>query len=404
MPRWLNRTVIGVGITSLLADIGYEMATAVLPGFVLALSMTGAPLVVGAIDGISDLLSNLAKLGSGMLGDRIGRRKPFVVAGYALTGGAYGLWALASGWPILLLGKVIAWFGKGVRGPLRNAILAEAIEPQDRGKAFGLHRSADTIGAVIGPLIGAELLEFLRPHYPGDPAEPFRWVFLLTLVPGLSAALAFAALVREGPRAMSSAPRSFGAALSRLPQGFRRYLVGVGVFGMGDFSRSLLVFAAASLLSPSHGAVEAAKIAARLYAWHNAIQAVAAFPVGWLSDYVGRRGLLVGGYVMGAFVAAGLALMFAGSSDSLPALLAICCVSGVSIAVEESLESAMTADLVPDLSIRGTAYGVLGVVNGAGDFVASMFVGLIWLASPVAAFLWAANFMLLGALALWRWR
>src|SRR5262245_35643389 len=109
MPRWLNRTVLGVGLTSLLADIGYEMATALLPGFVIALSMAGAPAIVGTIEGVADLLSNLAKLGSGWLGDRIGRRKPFVVAGYALTGSAYSLWALATGWPLLLTGKVIAW-------------------------------------------------------------------------------------------------------------------------------------------------------------------------------------------------------------------------------------------------------------------------------------------------------
>lgn len=404
MPRWLNRTVIGVGLTSFLADIGYEMATALLPGFVLTISMSAAPTVVGAIEGTADLLSNLAKLASGWLGDRIGRRKPFVVAGYALTGAAYSLWALASGWPLLLAGKVLAWFGKGVRGPLRNAILAEAIEPRDRGKAFGLHRAADTLGAVIGPLIGAQLLEILKPYFPDDASAPFRWVFLLTLIPGLSAALSFAVLVREEVRADHSSPHTFRAALDRLPREFRRYLIAIGIYGMGDFSRSLLVLAAAMLLTPIHGAIEAARIAALLYAGHNAVQAVAAFPVGWLSDHIGRRGLLVAGYVLGAMVAAGLALMFADSSPSIFLLAAICFVSGISIAVEESLESAMTADLVPDLSIRGTAYGVLGVVNGAGDFVASIGVGLLWIISPSLAFAAAAAVMTAGSIALARFR
>ena len=169
MPSWLNRTVLGASITSLFADIGYEMATAVLPGFAAVLRLPA--IAVGLIEGSADLISNLAKLGTGWLGDRLGRRKPFVVAGYALSGSALGLWALATGWPLLFAGKAIAWFGKGVRGPLRNAILAEAVPAQHRGKAFGLHRAADTVGAVVGPLIGAALIQSLSPHFPDDAAH-----------------------------------------------------------------------------------------------------------------------------------------------------------------------------------------------------------------------------------------
>jgi MFS family permease len=404
MPRWLNRTVVGVGLASLLADVGYEMATAILPGFVLAISLAAAPAVVGIMDGVADLLANLAKLGSGWLGDRLGRRKPFVVAGYGITGSAYGLWALAAGWPLLVLGKVLAWFGKGVRGPLRNAILADAIEPQDRGKAFGLHRAADTVGAVIGPLCGAAALRLLQPLYPDSPDVPFRWVFLLTLIPGLSAAVAFLFLVRERPRTSEARPNSFRAAIAELPPGFRRYLVGVGVFGIGDFSRSLLILAAAVLLTPTYGAVRAAEIAALLYAWHNACQALAAFPVGWLGDAIGRRGILVVGYFLGAAVSASLAVAIAWDVASWPVLAAIFLASGIYIAVEESLEAALTADLVPNPSIRGTAYGVLGVVNGVGDFAASALVGGLWLISPDLGFVVSAALMLLGAVVLWRWR
>jgi MFS family permease len=404
MRPWLNRTVVGVGLASLLADIGYEMAAALLPGFVIAISLTAAPAVVGLIDGLADLLSNVAKLASGWFGDRTGRRKPFVVAGYALTGVSYGLWALAAGWPLLLLGKVLAWLGKGVRGPLRNAILAEAIDPKDRGKAFGLHRAADTIGAVIGPLCGALLLRTLHPYYPESADMPFRWVFLLTIVPGLAAAAAFAVLVLEKPRIGASQPKKLRTALAELPFGYRRYLVGVGLFGLGDFSRALLVLAAATLLARPYGNIQAAEIAALLYAWHNVCQAITAFPVGWLSDRIGRRGLLIAGYVLGAAVSVTLVVAFAFQIESWLFFAALFAASGIYVAVEESLEAAMTADLVPDTSMRGTAYGVLGVVNGVGDFVASAAVGAIWLVQPEMGFGFSALMMLLGAAALWRWR
>ena len=128
MPNWLNRTVVGASVTSFLADVGYEMATAVFAPFSRALNLPA--IAVGAIEGSADLLSNVAKLGTGWLGDRLGRRKPFVVAGYALSGSALSLWGLAVGWPLLLAAKMIAWFGKGIRGPLRNAILAEAVTEQ----------------------------------------------------------------------------------------------------------------------------------------------------------------------------------------------------------------------------------------------------------------------------------
>src|SRR5262249_49731215 len=154
---WLNRTVIGAGVTSFLADVGYEMAAAALPNFLLALAPAAAPTALGLIEGTADAVSNFAKLRTGYVGHRIRPRKPFVVAGYALTGVCHLFWAIANSWPLILLGKVLGWFGKGVRGPLRNAILADAVSRADHGKAFGLHRAADTAGAVIGPLVGAAL-------------------------------------------------------------------------------------------------------------------------------------------------------------------------------------------------------------------------------------------------------
>jgi MFS family permease len=402
MRSWLNRTVVGVSVTSFLADVGYEMATALLPGFVLAMAMPAAPAIVGLIDGPADLLSSFAKLGSGWLGDRIGRRKPIVLLGYALGGCASSLWFFAVSWPLLVVGKVIGWFGKGIRGPLRNAILAEAVPGEHRGKAFGLHRAADTLGAIVGPLIGAALIQLFAPFFPDDASLPYRWAFALTLLPGLLAVLAFAVLVREQVRPPGEKRPAFRAALRDLPGPFRRYLIGVGIFGLGDFSRSLLILASATILTPRLGAANAASFAAILYAGHNAIQAAAALAAGWLSDHIGRRGLLVAGYFLGALVTVSLTAVFASGTDSQGLLVAIICGSGIYVAIEETLENAITADLVPELSIRGTAFGVLGVVNGVGDFVASAVVGGLWLIAPQYGFFFATTMMLIGAFALWR--
>jgi MFS family permease len=397
---WLNRNVVGMGLTSLLSDAGHEMATAVLPGFLAAL---GAPAyALGLIEGIADALASFVKLGAGWWSDRLGHRKAIVTAGYALTGAAKALFALAVGWPLVLFGRVLAWFGRGIRGPLRDAMLAESVSAGDRGKAFGFHRAGDTLGAIIGPLLGAGLIYLLEPAAAGDPAGPYRIVFLLTLVPGLGSALTFAWMVREKRRAPDPGIK-FWASVRSLPPGFRRFLLGAGVFGVGDFSHTLLIAAAVALLAPGYG-VNAAWMGALLYAWRNVLYAAASYPVGALSDRLGRRGLLVLGYALGSAVMAGFALAFAFSSPSLPLLGVLFALAGVYIAVEDALEGALTADLVPDGAVRGTAYGALGTVNGVGDLVSSAVVGLFWAINPVIGMTYAAVTMLAGAALLERVR
>src|SRR5262245_25832234 len=178
---WLNRTVVGAGLTSFLGDACYETATAILPAFLrlLQLPPEAVGFVLGLIEGTADLLANAVKLLVGWYSDRIGKRKAFVVGGYALTGSAFALCALAVSWPLVLVAKSLAWIGKGVRGPLRNAILADAVEPQDTGKAFGFHRAGDTLGAIAGPLAAAALIAWMPAEWFAAPDEPYRVVFLL---------------------------------------------------------------------------------------------------------------------------------------------------------------------------------------------------------------------------------
>jgi MFS-type transporter involved in bile tolerance (Atg22 family) len=186
---WLNRTVGGLAVTSLLSDLGHEAQSTLLPAFLAALG--APPLALGAIEGVSDAAASFVKLGAGWLSDRLRRRKPFVVAGYAATGLAPGIIALAGGWPLVLTGKLVGWIGKGVRGPLRDAMLARSIPPEARGRAFGFHRAGDTIGAILGPLMAVFLLGWGAAH--GHAALPWlRTVMAWTLVPGLGAAAVMA--------------------------------------------------------------------------------------------------------------------------------------------------------------------------------------------------------------------
>ena len=392
--KWLNRNVVGMGLTSFLSDASHEMATAVLPGF---LAVIGAPAAaLGLIEGVADAASSFVKLAAGWYSDRIGHRKAITVGGYFVTGVAKALFAFAYAWPLVLVGRTVAWLGRGVRGPLRDAILAESVPAESRGRAFGFHRAGDTLGAIVGPAIAVALLAWLQPQAAGNPSAPFRLIFWLTLIPGVGSAVAFATLVSERRRAPDHELRFWGA-LRSLPSSYRRLLVGVGVFGLADFAPTLMILAATQLLTPGHGVVHAAQIAGLLYMLRNVAYAGASFPIGALSDRVGRRGLLVAGYVVGAVVAAGFMFAFVFSLHSMAYLLALFALAGVYIAAEDALEGVMTADYISP-EVRGTAYGLLATVNGVGDFVASAAVGLLWTGiSPVAGFGYAAVLMLIGA-------
>jgi len=395
-PRWLNRNVFAMGLTSFLGDAGYEMATVLLPGFFAVLGLPAAAL--GTIEGVADATSSFVKLGAGWLSDRLGHRKTIAVAGYFLSGTSKALFAFAYNWPLILAGRVIAWFGRGIRGPLRDAMLAESVPAQTRGKAFGFHRAGDTAGAIIGPLIGVALLSYLGPHSV-DPSRPFRIAFLLTLIPGLASVVTFAALVHETRKPGSRT--SLWASVGTLPRPFGRFLLGVGIFGAGDYSHTLMILAATQLLAPQRGVTRAAAIAGLLYVLHNVLYALTAYPIGALSDKRGRRGLLSVGYALGAIVALGFAAAFWSRRADILFIAFLFMLAGPFVAIQDALEGAMTADLVPEISKRGVAYGVTGSVNGVGDLISSAIVGIVWsIYSPILAFAYAAVMMASGAIAI----
>jgi MFS family permease len=191
--NWLNRNVVGMTLASFFSDAGHEAATAILPLFLISI---GAPATaLGAIEGVADAVSSFVKPGAGWFSDRIGRRKPIAVLGYILTGLTTGLFALTTTWPQVLLVRAVGWFGRGIRGPVRDTMLAESVPAEARGRAFGFHRAGDTLRAIIGPLMALALISLLAGREATQVT--YRQIFIITLIPGLLSALAFVVLVKE---------------------------------------------------------------------------------------------------------------------------------------------------------------------------------------------------------------
>lgn len=397
--RWLNRTVLGAGITSALGDFCYETTTVILPGFLAVLGIPAA--VLGIIEGTADAVASFTKMVSGYIADKLGHRKLLVLIGYGLTPVGQVLIALAVGWPLLLLGRLVSWFGKGLRGPLRDAIVIQSVSPETRGRAFGFHRAADTIGAVAGPLLGVALLGWAHDLSWTDAAGAFRFVLWLSVIPGVLAVIAFLTLVKD-PEHSPNPSLKFFSSLKALPARFKRYLNAVGIFGIGDFSHSLLILAATQMLTSKMGIVHAAQVAGLLYVWRNVVQVVVSYPIGILADKLGHLPVLIAGYILGVLTAILTALAFWLHVDSIFLLGVIFLIAGLYIAVQEALESTVTAGMVQADKLA-ISYGALGTVNGVAKFISSATVGVLWTAaSPVLSFGLAALFMAAGTLALVR--
>jgi MFS family permease len=367
---WLNRTVLGVGLTSLFSDWSHETATAVLPAF---LAVIGAgPAWLGAIEGIADGLSSFAKLAAGHYTDRLRHRKPLAVFGYAFTALATASFGVATHAVHVLIGRSAAWLGRGVRSPAKKALLAADVPPGAYGRAFGLERFMDTLGAILGPLTALWILQATNHSY--------RKVFLWTLLPGLISVACFWLLVRDRPFEVKH-KKSFLSGLRTLPSEFRRFLVGVGIFGAGDFSHTLLIMYATKMLAAQFGLAPAASLAVILYTLHNVFYAGSAYVSGWLSDHVPhRRAVLAAGYALAVVTA----LLLSTGTHSLWLLGAIFVLAGLYIGTEEALEDSVAAEIVPR-DQHGMAFGTLAAVNAIGDFLSSLLVGALWSAFGVGA-------------------
>ena len=380
--RWLNRTVLGIGLASLFSDWSHEIATAALPAF---LGTMGAGAVwLGIIEGVSDGLASVGKLGSGYYTDRLQRRKFIAVSGYVVTALGTAAFGLATTAWHVLVARAIAWSGRGVRTPIRKALLAGAVTPETYGRAFGFERMMDTLGAIVGPASGLLLLSLVHDHYPS--------LFALTLIPGLIAAAFLAFMVKEKIR--KPVPHiSFGERLKQLPKPYQRFLVAVGLFGSGDFAHAMLILLATQKLTVQFGAATAARIAFGLYVLHNIFYATFSVVAGSLADRMRKSHVLATGYFLAAIMAA--IVMFL--PMNVWSLIAVFVMGGMYIAVEETVEDSMCAELVSEAH-HGMAFGVLATVNGIGDFLSSVVVGLLWTKfGTTVAFGYSAVLFVIGA-------
>lgn len=381
--RWLNQTVLGIGLASLFSDWSHEIATAVLPTFLASLGVAAAWL--GAIEGVADGLSSFAKMASGYCTDALRRRKPIAIIGYIVTASGTASFGLASAAWHVLIARASAWLGRGVRTPVRKALLAGAVTPQTYGRAFGFERMMDTLGAIIGPATAFFLLQALNHHYPP--------LFALTFIPGLGAAIVIAFLVQEKERAPVKYV-SFGARLRALPKPYFKFLIAVGLFGLGAFAHSMLILLATQKLTPILGAGKAASIAVALYILHNVFYASFAFIGGWLGDRLPKNLLLAAGYAMSAT----MSLCIITLPPVIWTFVLIFILGGTNVALEEALEDSLCAELVAK-EYHGMAFGVLAAVNGIGDFFSSLIVGILWTALGTSvAFSYSLALSLAGAL------
>ena len=382
--KWLNRNIFAMSLTSFFSDFGHEMATAILPAFLI--SVGGSAALLGVIEGVADAGVSFMKLLSGWYSDYIGKRKPFAVIGYFLTAVGVGSFFLAFSWIQVLISRVIAWLGRGIREPARDALLVDSTEPKYYGRVFGFHRGMDTLGAIIGPALVFLLIKSM----------PLRSIFLVALIPSILSFLIITLFVKEKNKISNDPPMRLIGSIKLLPSKFRLFLVAVGIFGLGNFADSLLILRATQLLTPVKGVIVAGSLAILLYTLHNVFYAVFSFPIGAAADRIGKKKLLSLGY----FLTGVTSLGFIFNTANLVYLGLFFLLAGIAIAITDALERTVAADLLPE-RLRGTGYGTLATINGIGDLGSITVVGFLWTAiSPVAGFGYGAIMTILGGLLL----
>jgi MFS family permease len=347
--------VVALGSVSLLTDVSSEMIIPVLPLFV-TVTLGASVARLGVIEGVAECTATVLRIGSGWLADRTGSRKPLLVAGYGLSAVAKAGLALASSWPAVLALRFGDRVGKGIRNPPRDAIIADSVEPASLGRAFGLHRGMDTLGAAIGPLVAFLMLG----AFPGD----YRRIFAWSLVPALLSVSIVILFVRArrgvGPHA-ATVPLSFTA----LGGPFRRFIAVAGLFSLANSSTAFLL-----LLAGRAGLDE--RQVPLVYLLYNLVYATLSWPVGALTDRVGRRSVLRAAYALFGIVY-GLLAWRATATVVLVGFVLL----GLHSALLEGTQRSMIADLVP-IARRATAFGVYYAVVGLMLLPASIIAGVLW--------------------------
>ena len=392
MRARLGRNVIALAAVSFFTDLSSEMIYPLLPLFLSGVLGASAS-AIGAIEGAAESTAALLKLASGWWSDRVRRRKPLVVVGYALATAVRPLVAIAQAASHVLAVRLVDRIGKGIRTAPRDALIADSVDPAIRGRAFGFHRAADHAGAVVGPLVAFAALSW--------GGLTLRTVFWLAAIPGAVALLVLIIAVRETARGgppdehgvrRTPEPRHLDSAAPIEPPPrdvrFRRYLGVLLLFTLGNSTDAFLLLRAADLGVP-------VALAPVLWASLHVVKSLASTPGGALSDRVGRRPVIVAGWLLYAATYLG----FAVATESWHAW-ALFALYGLYFGMVEGTEKALVADLVP-AARRGAAFGWYNLVIGIGALPASIAFGLLWdWRGAGVAFITGAALALLAALGL----
>jgi MFS family permease len=377
-PR-LGRNVKALAAVSFLTDVSSEMIYPLLPIFLTGVLGANASFI-GAIEGAAETTAALLKLASGWWSDRVRRRKPLVLAGYAIASTMRPLVAIATSATQVLVIRVADRVGKGIRNAPRDALIAESVDPSIRGRAFGFHRAADHAGGVLGPLVAFGLLTL---HL-----ADIRTVFWLAAIPGVLSVIVVAIWVRDIPRTEPTVELAKPDFDQPLGGRFWRVLGVIFLFTLGNSTDAFLLLRATQLGVP-------VALAPVLWAALHVVKSAASTPGGALSDRIGRRPTLVMGWMLYAAVYLGFAL-----ADVAWQAWALFAVYGVYFGLTEGSERALIADLVgPER--RGTAFGWFNLAIGLGALPASLLFGYVWdRAGPATAFVMGASLALAASLAM----
>jgi len=383
--RGLSGNVLALSAVSLLNDTSSEIIYPLLPAF-LALILGASPFAIGLIEGIAESVASLLKLFSGYVSDRFGNRKLPVFLGYALAALTRPFLAFVTTWPQVLIVRTADRIGKGIRGSPRDALIASSVPRERRGFAFGFNRAADHMGAVLGPVIAFLLLFFLAIDHDNPTEKEYQHVFLYASIPVVLGLIVIVLFVHEKKHDMNGETRApISLSLKGFDANFKWFLVVIALFTLSNSTDAfLLLRAQQSGIAPP--------LLPLLWMVLHISKVLSSLVGGHLSDVIGRRSLIVSGWVVYALVYAGFA--FVGSPWQAWTLFVI---YGVYFGLTEGTEKALVADLVPEEK-RGTAFGLYNLAYGITVLPASLWFGFVWTEySAAAAFLASACVSVIAA-------
>lgn len=352
------RNVVALGTVSFFTDFSTEMILGILPLFIVS-NLGASKAILGAIEGSAELVSYAFRMISGSLSDTFGKRKIFILAGYGLSTISKPFFAITTGWIDAFLVRAGDRIGKGLRTAPRDALIADSIPESKVGKAFGIHRSIDQLGAIVGPLVAFGLLQVID----------IRGIFLVSLIPGAIAVVILIVVVKEVAIKRSINGFSMFSNIGSVVKGNKPFvllLIISGIFGLAAFNFSFVLLRASDL-------GVAKSFIPLVYAVINIAHTVIGFPSGLLADKIGKEKVLMLGF--GIFLVSSI-LMIMLSGNSLYAYV-IATAYGVYMGISETVQRAVVPRYV-SLDLRGTAFGLYNLVIGSTFFVSNVLFGFLW--------------------------